>query len=446
MSIFFYHVSLSILPLSFIIAFLNSKNHIKNIFLSAICGVIFGILSFKTLFISHVSDNAKIFFDILCIICLFLILFRFKITQILVVLTFLLALCYGYEYEFISSNFKIFASDLLNSLSLSNLFMSVFGFLHCICVYFLLKIILKSNKAKLAFFVITICILIIVRLGFLSLSFMQLGVVPTYSNLLSIVAKIIYFNEFLPLYLAFALLVLALFSLANLPKKVKRDNIIEFRIIKSIRINTFLGLFYSFLLAFIAIFIALFYILIASKPPKISNPIIVEPINGEFKFDVDLVLDNELHRYAYITDDGHKVRFFLLNRFPDKIAPVAVFDACSICGDMGYVKKGDELICISCNVRIFLPSVGKAGGCNPIPLKYDFDGKNIIISLEEIQKGYVFFSEIVKKEVVDLVSGKKITNDSKFSYLYYGRTYFFENAENQAKFEENPNKFLKEIK
>ncbi len=53
-------------------------------------------------------------------------------------------------------------------------------------------------------------------------------------------------------------------------------------------------------------------------------------------------------------------------------------------------------------------------------------GRNIL-TLQEIQKGATFFSKIVEKKVVDPVSKKEISNSSKFNYIYYGRTYFFEN-------------------
>ena len=265
------------------------------------------------------------------------------------------------------------------------------------------------------------------------------------------IAKIIYFNSFLPIIFSLILIILGAFGL-KFEKCKNKENIIKFREFEAGKFKAFSEFFYALLCGGVIIFISLFYILVASKPPKIDNPTIIEPINNEFKFNAEILKDNKLHRYAYITDDGHKVRFFLINKFKDKLAPVAVFDACSICGDMGYVKKTDELICISCNVRIFLPSVGKTGGCNPIPFEYKFDGKEIIISLKEIEKGASFFSEVVEKIVTDPVSREKIKNSSKFRYLYYGRTYFFENSQNQAEFEANPENFvdtngvLKELK
>ncbi|WP_442884637.1 Fe-S-containing protein, partial [Campylobacter jejuni] len=104
-------------------------------------------------------------------------------------------------------------------------------------------------------------------------------------------------------------------------------------------------------------------------------------------FDIALLRDNKLHRFAYISAEGKVIRFFLINKREDRDSPVAVFDACMICGDMGYIKKDGQLICISCNVRIFLPSVGKSGGCNPIPLKYEYDGKKITIDVKDVIAG-----------------------------------------------------------
>ena len=44
--------------------------------------------------------------------------------------------------------------------------------------------------------------------------------------------------------------------------------------------------------------------------------------------------------------------------------------------------------------------------------------------------------------VLDPVSHKKVSNLDSRSYLYYGRTYSFENNETQAKFEANPEKYV----
>ncbi|CUU68009.1 integral membrane protein [Campylobacter hyointestinalis] len=446
MTVFFYQVVLALFGPSFILAFIDHEKHIKNILLPSIFGLCFGLFVFGLFKISINTDSGKIIFDTLCIIMLLLtpVCIKFKSSYFSNVFSFFLAFGYGYEYGFISMNFMVFAGDLLDSLSLSNLFMVSLALLSLISVYFVSRAILKNtpNLFRYIFLYILVILCLADRVSFLTLSLMQDGLVGAYSNLLSVVAKTIYFNSFLPVVLSILFMLLALVHLFWLPKKIGKKDIVLYRINIAKRTAYFRAVIFCFLTCFLISFFSLFYLLVSSKPPKISEPTLVEPVRGEFKFDANLVMDSKLHRFAYITDDGHEVRFFLVNRFKDKLAPVAVFDACAICGDMGYIKSGDNLICISCNVRIFLPSVGKPGGCNPIPFEYKFDGKEISINLKTIEKGATFFSKIVKKEVTDPVSKNKILNDSKFTYVYYGRTYFFEDEKNQAEFEAYPENYV----
>ena len=52
-----------------------------------------------------------------------------------------------------------------------------------------------------------------------------------------------------------------------------------------------------------------------------------------------------------------------------KLSLAAVFDACLLCGDQGYVMEGNQVVCVGCGVHMFIPSIGKPGGCNPVPIK-----------------------------------------------------------------------------
>ena len=54
----------------------------------------------------------------------------------------------------------------------------------------------------------------------------------------------------------------------------------------------------------------------------------------------------------WIADDGKAVRFFVINRQPDKLSLAAVFDACLLCGDQGYVMEGNQVVCVGCGVHI----------------------------------------------------------------------------------------------
>ena len=144
--------------------------------------------------------------------------------------------------------------------------------------------------------------------------------------------------------------------------------------------------------------------------------------------------------YAYIADDGHRVRFFLINRYDEKHVKIGVvYDACMICGDAGYIQKGNEVICIACNVRIFVPSIGKAGGCNPIPLLHGEENGEIVISASELEKGAQYFSEVVAIEVIDPVTKQPLINlEAPYQYDFKGKTFFFGSQDSYERFREAP--------
>ncbi len=67
---------------------------------------------------------------------------------------------------------------------------------------------------------------------------------------------------------------------------------------------------------------------------------------------------------------------------------VACLDACEICPPEGYGQKGNVLICKYCNTPIPLITLGKPGGCNPIPLKSELRGDYLVIKTEELISAY----------------------------------------------------------
>jgi uncharacterized membrane protein len=115
----------------------------------------------------------------------------------------------------------------------------------------------------------------------------------------------------------------------------------------------------------------LYYDLYASKPPSISTPILLKPdTDDQIKIKIDEVEDGKLHRFSFVSDDNQVIRFFLMNRYQEQTKITSCFDACTMCGDQGYIQDKEYVVCLACNVRIFVPSLGKSGGCNPIPLKH----------------------------------------------------------------------------
>jgi len=88
------------------------------------------------------------------------------------------------------------------------------------------------------------------------------------------------------------------------------------------------------------------------------------------------VSDGDLHRYA-AREGGTEVRFLLYQKPDGKVA--AIFDACEICGPIGFFKGQNGLVCKNCASPINSQSVGTPGGCNPIPLAAAAAGDSIMI-------------------------------------------------------------------
>ncbi len=179
----------------------------------------------------------------------------------------------------------------------------------------------------------------------------------------------------------------------------------------------------------------------ASRPPTLSEAARVAPDDaGHIRIGIAQVADGNLHRFDFIASDGHRVRFFLINRYDaDHVRMGVVFDTCMICGDKGYIQEGNEIICISCNVHLFRPSIGKAGGCNPVPLDHEVDGDSIVIAAKSLEQGAKYFSEVVEIAVADPVSGAKLVNTkAPYQYEFRGRTFFFENQANYDAFRASP--------
>ncbi len=111
-------------------------------------------------------------------------------------------------------------------------------------------------------------------------------------------------------------------------------------------------------------------------------------VNGIASIPLAQVSDGDLHRYE-ATENGTEVRFWLYQRPDGKVA--TVFDACEICGPVGFFKGPNGVVCKNCAAPINGQSVGMAGGCNPIPLKTSMTNDSVLISEADIAAGAHFF-------------------------------------------------------
>ena len=107
-------------------------------------------------------------------------------------------------------------------------------------------------------------------------------------------------------------------------------------------------------------------------------------VNGKLSVPLNQVYDGELHRFE--TKVGEvEVRFWIYQKPDGKIA--TLFDACEICGPVGFYKGPNGVVCKNCAAPINPQSVGMPGGCNPIPLKAEVTSELVIVSEADVAAG-----------------------------------------------------------
>ncbi|TCL07222.1 Fe-S-containing protein [Sodalis ligni] len=189
----------------------------------------------------------------------------------------------------------------------------------------------------------------------------------------------------------------------------------------------------------------LYWDLVASQPPRLSEAVPVTlAADGLVHIPLQQVRDGKLHRFVWVADDGKAVRFLVINRYPDRLRLGVVFDACLLCGDQGYVMEGNQVVCVACGVHIFIPSIGKSGGCNPIPIAdWRNDDKELTIGKPALVAGVNYFTTVMTLHVSDPVDGSKLTNtQAEYKYSYGGKMYFFASEANYNRFRGQPTLFV----
>jgi len=112
--------------------------------------------------------------------------------------------------------------------------------------------------------------------------------------------------------------------------------------------------------------------------------------NGQVSIPLTQVSDGDLHRFA-ASENGTTVRFWLYQKPDGKIA--TVFDACEICGGIGFYKGTNGVVCKNCASPINAQSVGTKGGCNPVPLNAEIVSNEIVIKEADVAAGARMFQQ-----------------------------------------------------
>jgi len=122
----------------------------------------------------------------------------------------------------------------------------------------------------------------------------------------------------------------------------------------------------------------------AKNASQLSPATPVSFVKGVASIPLSQVSDGDLHRFS-VRENGTEIRFLLYQKPDGKV--VAVFDACQICGPVGFFKGPNGLVCKNCAAPINPQSVGTPGGCNPLPLLSATTGADIVIYESDLAAG-----------------------------------------------------------
>src|SRR5579871_4401807 len=142
--------------------------------------------------------------------------------------------------------------------------------------------------------------------------------------------------------------------------------------------------------SFIFIFLVTAEFIYAKSVSALSPATEVTFINGKASIPLASVSDGDLHRFV-AHENGADVRFLLYQRPDGKVA--TVFDACEICGPVGFYKGPNGLVCKNCAAPINSQSVGQPGGCNPVPIQAEQTGSAVIITESDIASKSKLFQQ-----------------------------------------------------
>ena len=120
------------------------------------------------------------------------------------------------------------------------------------------------------------------------------------------------------------------------------------------------------------------YARVAAAPPEsqlltAQGNVVRVPVAG--------VSDGNMHLFR-INIGGTELRFMVIRK-PDGNWGTAL-DACSICGWSGYRQSGSNIICRNCASAIYVPTIGQAGGCNPVGVPSHVEGQQLVMDLSAL--------------------------------------------------------------
>jgi high-affinity iron transporter len=117
-----------------------------------------------------------------------------------------------------------------------------------------------------------------------------------------------------------------------------------------------------------------------SAPPSVSQ---VSAIGDKVRIPISEVQDGNMHLFAADIGGGQSVRFMIIKK-PNGWG--TALDACRICGAEGYRQDGQNVVCRHCGSAIYVPTIGQAGGCNPIGVPSRVDGSDLVLDISALSQ------------------------------------------------------------
>ena len=115
-----------------------------------------------------------------------------------------------------------------------------------------------------------------------------------------------------------------------------------------------------------------------SAPPSVRH---LTTEGDRVRVPLSEVQDGNMHLFMTDVGGGQSVRFMIIKK-PDGWG--TALDACRICGAEGYRQDGQNVVCRHCGSAIYVPSIGQAGGCNPIGVPNHVDGADLVLDISAL--------------------------------------------------------------
>ena len=117
------------------------------------------------------------------------------------------------------------------------------------------------------------------------------------------------------------------------------------------------------------------YARVAAAPPQAQ---LLTAQNNLVRVPISEVSDGNLHIFR-VEVNSTELRFLVIRK-PDGTWGTAL-DACMICGWSGYHQNGENVTCRNCASAIYVPTIGQAGGCNPVGVASHLEGQELVLDL-----------------------------------------------------------------